>query len=216
MSHGSTFPLFPPLSVPPSLSLLVVSCFPASSRRLDSQSAEGHSHRRITHPPPPGCWEPSFCLRPSNQQGRQTGNLPCRGTACGVCVCVCVSQRFSTCSVPPSPPLCVCVLNYVWWCQGGGLRGRRDLFKSAKASQLRCMCVPGLSSPARETRCVCVCMCVEGGVVLTRLWVDLRGRARRCWVELRGSRAGGSVRGAAMGLGQSSKAPVTDDTDEGE
>lgn len=89
MSHGSASlppslcPSFP-LSLPPSLTLLVVSCFPASPHRLDSQSTEGHSHKHISHtpPPPPGWQESSVCLRSSERQREQTGNLRCSDTAC--------------------------------------------------------------------------------------------------------------------------------------
>ena len=98
MSHGSaSLPSLPPSlpsllpfppSVPPSLTLPVVSCFPASPHRLDSQSTEGHSHKHISHPPPPpppGWQESSVCLRSSERQREQTGNLRCSDTAC-VCV----------------------------------------------------------------------------------------------------------------------------------
>lgn len=98
----------PFLSVPPSLTPMVVSCLPAFLHRLDSQSSEGQRQRHITHPPP-GLDELPVCLQSPEQQRRQTGNVRCSCAAC-VCVSVCLCVRVST-SVPlvfsPSPSLSV-------------------------------------------------------------------------------------------------------------
>lgn len=95
----------------PSLNPPVVSCFPASPHRLDSQSAEGHSHQRITHPSP-GWRESSVCLHPSEQQETCT----VLAVPVWVCVFVCVSASVV---LQALRPLCVCAYNDLWLCQGG-------------------------------------------------------------------------------------------------
>lgn len=97
----------PFLSVPPSLTPMVVSCLPAFLHRLDSQSSEGQRQRHITHPPP-GLDELPVCLQSPEQQRRQTGNVRCSCAAC-VCLCVfmCACQHFSAFSVFPSPSVSV-------------------------------------------------------------------------------------------------------------
>lgn len=90
---------------------------------------------------------------------------------------LCVCRPLSDFTVPKSST--VCVSSDV--CQGGALRGGRDLYKSANPTRQLCMCDRVEWSSTWE----CVCVCVSVGLVLTRLWVHLRGRAVRCWVELR-------------------------------
>lgn len=182
---------------------MAVSCLPAFLHRLDSQSSEGQRQRHITHPPP-GLDELPVCLQSPEQQRRQTGNVRCSCAAC-VCVCVfmCACQHFSAFSVfPKSFTLCGRVYGSsdVWLCRGGQLRGRRDLFKSAKRNR------------AREA--VCVYVCVFGASCWPGYeWVS---EGELFGAELSWAQQEKSTREATMGLGQSSKAPVTEDTDEGE
>lgn len=74
-------------------------------------------NRGITHSPP-GWRESSLWLRSSERQRRRTGSHTG------------VSQP----SPPPQHalhPLCVCVCSDVCLCQGGGLRGKRDVVPSS-------------------------------------------------------------------------------------